>query len=215
MKKTLLRVNKACKYFPCHTKLEDCTFCYCPFYPCLNTNRGNFIQAKNKRKIWSCQNCNWIHKKNVVDKIFALIRAKYKPEALKLTKDSRQTGVIILSHGSKLKSANLTMANIVMTVKKELGLKNILSAYLQFHQPDFAMTVSRLAAKGCKKIIIMPFFLFKGNHVSHDVPKAIKEEKARHPQVNFIYTDNLGPDTRLSEIVIEKIHEAIRCTQRR
>ncbi|MDP1853919.1 MAG: CbiX/SirB N-terminal domain-containing protein [Candidatus Omnitrophota bacterium] len=173
------------------------------------------IYTRDKRKVWSCQNCNWIHQKSVVDEIFTLIRDRYKPQTIKPKAENSKTGVIILSHGSKLKNANNTMFTIVNTVKKELGLKNILSAYLQFHQPDLAKTVRRLAAKGCKKIIIVPFFLFKGNHVSLDVPKAIKEEKAKHPQVNFIYTHNLGPDTRLSEIVINRISEAIKCTQKK
>src|SRR3989338_10394354 len=69
------RVNKSCKYFPCHTKLEDCTFCYCSFYPCLDNKRGNYVHSQKLNKdIWSCQNCNWIHKREVVDEIFELIR---------------------------------------------------------------------------------------------------------------------------------------------
>lgn len=70
----LKRLNKACKFFPCHTGLGDCTFCYCPFYPCLDKKLGMFIYSpKLKKNIWSCQECNWIHKKKTVDKIFVLI----------------------------------------------------------------------------------------------------------------------------------------------
>lgn len=65
------RKNKACRYFPCHKELEDCTFCYCPFYPCENKERGHFI---NDGEIWDCSECNWIHKKETVDKIFEVIR---------------------------------------------------------------------------------------------------------------------------------------------
>ncbi|MEK6714523.1 MAG: CbiX/SirB N-terminal domain-containing protein [Candidatus Omnitrophota bacterium] len=207
--KNIFRINKACKYFPCHVKLEDCTFCYCPFYPCLNRSRGNFIQARDKREIWSCQNCNWIHQKSVVDEIFQLIRDKYKPQAAKPVKIYEKTGVIILSHGSKLKSANSTMRKIVSAAKKELGLKDVYSAYLQFHQPDLAKVVRYIAVKKCKKIIIVPFFLFKGNHVSFDLPKAIKNEMDKYPRIKFIYAQNLGPDTRICDIVIDRIREAI------
>jgi Zn-finger protein len=69
------RVNAACKYFPCHRDLEDCTFCFCPFYPCLDEKRGEFVYSKNlKKKVWSCQNCSWIHSRKVTDKIFSIIR---------------------------------------------------------------------------------------------------------------------------------------------
>lgn len=72
------RLNKACKYFPCHKGLEDCTFCYCPFYPCRNKKLGRNVYPKGKA-IWSCADCAWIHKKKVVDEIFELIKRNKKP----------------------------------------------------------------------------------------------------------------------------------------
>jgi len=66
------RVNKACAYYPCHKNLEDCTFCYCPYYPCGNTERGKWL----KNGIWDCSDCEWIHQKKTVDEIFELIRQK-------------------------------------------------------------------------------------------------------------------------------------------
>ena len=66
------RINFACKYYPCHNNLEDCTFCHCPFYPCHDkTKGGKFIKELS---IWDCSDCNYIHKKIVVDKLFKLIR---------------------------------------------------------------------------------------------------------------------------------------------
>jgi len=67
------RKNKACRYFPCHTELEDCTFCYCPLYPCENKERGHFTKGMDG-DVWDCSNCNWIHKKETVDKMFEVIR---------------------------------------------------------------------------------------------------------------------------------------------
>jgi Zn-finger protein len=70
--------NKYCKFYPCHKDLQDCTFCYCPFYPCKNpANGGKFVvSSKSKRKIWSCENCTWIHQKKVVNRIIKLIKDK-------------------------------------------------------------------------------------------------------------------------------------------
>jgi Zn-finger protein len=67
---TNYRLNKACKFFPCHDKLEDCTFCYCPFYACGNKKRGKYVVNSNNNPVWDCSKCTWIHKKSVVDKIF-------------------------------------------------------------------------------------------------------------------------------------------------
>jgi len=69
------RINPFCQFFPCHEGLEDCTFCWCPFYPCKDLEKGKYIR-KGKTRVWDCSGCNWIHKKEVVDKIFQLIRQK-------------------------------------------------------------------------------------------------------------------------------------------
>ncbi len=69
------RVNTRCASFPCHEGLEDCTFCYCPFYPCLDGRKGRYVVSSlTGEKIWSCEDCVWIHKKEVVDRILESVR---------------------------------------------------------------------------------------------------------------------------------------------
>ncbi len=203
------RVNKACAYFPCHKSLEDCTFCYCPFYPCGNERLGKYIAAKDGRKVWSCERCSWIHKRDVVEGIFKMLRSgnnmyrNQKPETR-----NQKTGIIILGHGSKLKKANKTILKVVRKVK-ENGLDMVEPAYLQLAEPSLSKSIKKIVKKGCKRIVVVPFFLFMGNHVSRDIPKAIKEEASAHKEVEFIYAKNLGQDPRISDIVMDRIMEAM------
>jgi Zn-finger protein len=55
-------IKKDCPYYPCHEKLEDCTFCYCPIYPCKNEMLGKWLISK-KKKIWDCSDCTIVHKR--------------------------------------------------------------------------------------------------------------------------------------------------------
>ncbi|HEX3013218.1 MAG TPA: precorrin-3B C(17)-methyltransferase, partial [Methanobacterium sp.] len=57
--------NLECEYYPCHEGSEVCTFCYCPFYPCGDSaTGGKWIKDKG---VWSCEDCIWIHRKEVAD----------------------------------------------------------------------------------------------------------------------------------------------------
>ena len=57
--------NLECEYYPCHEEGQSCTFCYCPFYPCGDSSTGGkWIKDKC---VWSCQDCTWIHKDEVVN----------------------------------------------------------------------------------------------------------------------------------------------------
>jgi precorrin-3B C17-methyltransferase len=57
--------NSECEYYPCHYHPQNCTFCYCPFYPCGDgSTGGRWIKDKG---VWSCLNCEWIHKDDTVE----------------------------------------------------------------------------------------------------------------------------------------------------
>lgn len=205
---TLSRVNKSCAYFPCHKHLEDCAFCYCPLYPCQDTNLGRYIIAKDNRKIWSCKNCSWIHQKRVVESIFNLIRVS-NIKAHNADKKLSNTGIIILGHGSKLKKANDTIREVIKALKKKADITIIEPAYLQLFKPELHTSVKKVVEKGCKRIVIVPFFLFMGNHVSRDIPRAIEEESKIYKDVEFVYANNLGQDRRIVDIVLDCIREVL------
>lgn len=67
--------NYECRYYPCHFKGQDCSFCYCPFYPCLIYDLGGELKVSSSGYVWSCEKCRWIHEsENVENVIFALSR---------------------------------------------------------------------------------------------------------------------------------------------
>lgn len=212
------RTNQACKYFPCHQDLEDCTFCYCPFYPCREEGLGKYVYSSRlKKKVWSCKDCNWIHQIKTVDRIYRLIRGHSRElrkdiprvKFKKKTLSDKQTGVVVLGHGSRLEKANELIPRIIRDLKQTLGLSKIYPAYLQLAHPELGESLERLAKAGVGRIIIIPFFLFVGNHVSRDIPEIIEQEKKKYPDVSFIYTKNLGEDSRIADIVADKIMENI------
>jgi len=56
--------NLSCEYYPCHQHPQNCTFCYCPFYPCGDSSTGGrWIKEK---QVWSCEGCRWIHQDQTV-----------------------------------------------------------------------------------------------------------------------------------------------------
>lgn len=72
--------NLGCEYYPCHSHPQNCTFCYCPFYPCGESSTGGkWIKEKG---VWSCEDCDWIHTNEAVE----CIQTKL-PEILKEVDD--------------------------------------------------------------------------------------------------------------------------------
>ena len=58
--------NLDCPYYPSHFIGQDCTFCYCPFYPCHDETLGEWVDSSSTgEKIWACTNCLLLHKQDV------------------------------------------------------------------------------------------------------------------------------------------------------
>lgn len=201
-------INKNCSYFPCHKALEDCTFCYCPLYPCKDTNRGKFvISSKSHKKVWSCRECSWIHSRKVVDRIYKSIR---KDHALLNDKAvSNDAGIVLLGHGSRLKAANDTIFDIAKKIAQRCD-NAVETAFLQLAKPVLSESIKKLVRKKYKKIVIVPCFLMSGNHVQKDIPELIGNEKKKNKGIDFVCTRHLGANTKIVDLVFEKIKEVVR-----
>ena len=57
--------DEECAYHPCHFIGQDCTFCYCPFYPCNDTTFGRDIETGGGKSVWECTDCLFIHRQEV------------------------------------------------------------------------------------------------------------------------------------------------------
>ncbi len=78
------RIN--CEYYPCHFEGQDCTFCFCPFYPCEDERTGGeFVQKSTGGSVWSCAKCNLIHREDTADKVLsALMKGRKLRDVWKL-----------------------------------------------------------------------------------------------------------------------------------
>ena len=68
-----------CEYYPCHFAGQDCTFCFCPFYPCENTKtHGEVLHRSTGGTVWSCAGCDLIHDGDIADKVLKELMGKKK-----------------------------------------------------------------------------------------------------------------------------------------
>ncbi|MDR0523556.1 MAG: cobyric acid synthase [Candidatus Methanoplasma sp.] len=89
MKRGWIGSRTKCKYHPCHFKGQDCTFCFCPFYPCGDPRLGREIESKKGEKVWECTFCLFIHRREVG--MFAM--SEIKRLGIESPRDPRLRGV--------------------------------------------------------------------------------------------------------------------------
>lgn len=119
------------------------------------------------------------------------------------------TAVLILGHGSPVKEANETLREIAQGVKAKGDYSIVQPAFLQFEHPNFAEAVDILAKQGVDKIVVHPYFLYMGAHVTKDLPLEIETAKSKYPAIEFALARHLGYHEKLVDVATERIEEAI------
>lgn len=55
-----------CEYHPCHYEGQDCSWCFCPFYPCEIHELGDYVRSsRTGEMVWSCVDCEYLHRPEV------------------------------------------------------------------------------------------------------------------------------------------------------
>ncbi len=120
-----------------------------------------------------------------------------------------KTGVIVLAHGSKVKTGNEGLFKIVEMLRIMGKWDMVEAGFLQLAKPGLTEVVEDLIGGGAKRIVVMPLLLFSGNHVLKDIPNEIDQERTKFPGVEFCYAKNIGADKRIALIASDRIDEAV------
>ena len=83
---------------------------------------------------------------------------------------SVKTAVIILFHGSRAEGSGATVHRITAEVRRRGHFGIVATAFLQNVTPDLRESIAFCIQQGAEKIVIVPFFLQLGGHVTADIP---------------------------------------------
>ena len=120
-----------------------------------------------------------------------------------------KTGVIVLAHGSKVRSGNEGLFKIVEMLRAMGKWDMVEAGFLQLAKPGITEVVENLIGRGAKRVVVMPLLLFSGNHILKDIPEEIDNERKKFPDVDFCYAKNIGADERIALIAKDRIEEAV------
>lgn len=118
--------------------------------------------------------------------------------------------VLLIDHGSRRAAANTLLGEVAALVKERLGAKSIVEpAHMELAEPTIAEGFARCVAQGATKVVVHPFMLAPGRHVTEDLPRLVAEAAAGHPGVRFSMAAPLGSHSGVVDAVIERCQSAL------
>lgn len=114
-----------------------------------------------------------------------------------------------MAHGSRIAEANEAARQVAKMVQELTGFEIVEVSFREMHEPSIQSGIDSCVARGAERILLMPYFLFMGAHVLHDLPEEIEEAKKRYPNLIMEMGGHLGAHHKLAEIEAERIGEAL------
>jgi len=130
-----------------------------------------------------------------------------------------KTGVVIVGHGSRLAETKGIYEAIARIVQAQSGYE-VRVGYMKHHHPNLVEAVEGLIKDGFKRIVVVPLFIVPGLHVRDDIPILLGKKEGEVPEfgysrvnapedVEIIYTEAIGADPRLAEVVLDRLAKAL------
>jgi len=114
-------------------------------------------------------------------------------------------GILIVSHGSPRAAANQGFEAMVGRVASRLGEAPILPTFFSITEPDIPERVAALVASGVQRILVMPYFLYSGQHVTVDIPALLDQCRRQFPHIAIETLPTLENDPALEDLLVERL----------
>jgi sirohydrochlorin ferrochelatase len=120
-----------------------------------------------------------------------------------------KTAILLMAHGSRIPEANDAAREVAKMAQEMTGHEVVEVSFREMHEPSIQQGVDNCVAKGATRILLIPYFLFMGAHVQHDLPEEIEAAQKRHPGLEMVMGAHLGAHRKLAEIVTERIGQGL------
>ncbi|EIE19197.1 CbiX-domain-containing protein [Coccomyxa subellipsoidea C-169] len=115
--------------------------------------------------------------------------------------------VVLVDHGSKRAEANEMLeefATLNLSSRQRVEI-----AHMELAEPSIGTAVSRCASEGFRKIVIAPYFLSRGRHITSDIPALVAEAQKAHPEVECVIAEPIGIDPLMAQVIENRVAGAL------
>jgi sirohydrochlorin cobaltochelatase len=121
----------------------------------------------------------------------------------------KKVGVLIFTHGSRLKEGNEIMVQLVDQVRQRLGCDLIEPCFMELGKPLIPVAIKKLIRRGANHIFGYAFFLVPGSHLREDIPFIFEQTLKKYPGVTYEISPPMMSDPMMIDFVAKHVETAL------
>lgn len=124
-----------------------------------------------------------------------------------MTTEKPTTGAVLVSHGSPRTEANEQFEDKIGRVAARLDNMPVLPAFFSMAEPTIGDRIDELVEMGMERILLVPYFLHNGQHVTVDIPEQLAEYHETYPSVDIQVQPTLQGEPALEDALVQRLVE--------
>ncbi|MCX4191290.1 sirohydrochlorin chelatase [Methylophaga sp. OBS1] len=113
--------------------------------------------------------------------------------------------LLIVAHGSRRQASNQEVFALAEQLRssQQPEFDLVEAAFLELADPSIPDGVAHCISEGANEVIVFPYFLNSGRHVTEDIPGILDEVRTRHPSVCIVLSQHIGASPAMPELVLQ------------
>ncbi len=117
--------------------------------------------------------------------------------------------LLLIAHGSRAAAANDEIRRLAERVDADGDFDAVVPAFLEMAEPNIHQGIERCVELGADAIVVVPYFLAAGRHVTRDIPAEIECARVGHPRLSIEIGGYVGASDAMPGLVVASAREAL------
>lgn len=111
--------------------------------------------------------------------------------------------LILAAHGSRAEQANQEVVSLAarLALRLESAFQGVRPAFLEIAAPSIPQALDAAVSDGATDIVVLPYFLAGGRHVTSDIPRLVAAKRREHAGVQIRLAPYLGTAPELEAVL--------------
>jgi sirohydrochlorin ferrochelatase len=114
------------------------------------------------------------------------------------------TGLILFAHGSPIDAANEAVRVVASRIRRLNIYDRVDASFLDSAPPNLPEAVGQMVTAGMTRVIVVPYFLVPGLHITRDLPRIVDELRGIYQAVGIEVAESLDGHPAVLEAVLDR-----------
>jgi len=112
--------------------------------------------------------------------------------------------LLLVAHGSRRAASNDEVRELTRHLAEQTGGEYgfVDCGFLELAEPSIPEGIQRCIDAGATQVVVLPYFLSAGRHVSEDIPAEVKPKQDEYPGIRICISEYLGAAQGITELLL-------------